>query len=65
MKRFSISRFVEDARRFGCSSHLIAFSIQEWAQECSGKTEEEMLEMGYDTYPEWMVDDEHEEEELA
>lgn len=57
-KLFSLEVFIKACKEDGDSEDLIEYYCDCWANECEGKTEEEMNAMQYSTDDRWMVEKE-------
>ena len=59
MRVFSIDKYVKEEMRLHDITRDEVYERMKrfsWPLECNGLTEEEMIELGYLTFPEWMVE---------
>lgn len=54
-KVFSVKKFEKWLIKIGKTKDIIERDKESWANDCNGKTKEEMLEMGLGTCDDWMI----------
>lgn len=52
-KVFSIKKFIESMNELG--EEIDIETVDDWAKQCDGLTEEEMRQKGFKTHNDWMV----------